>query len=241
MEEEVQRRLREQLEIKDHLAQQALKDSNSTSTAHRDRGIELDGNEWGQVFVTEKRPAMSSVIQTSNPSCESPQLHSEDCMPGRSYSTAPHQNLKQSHHEQGPQLSLVHAQAESTRHLRSREYEIHEGPPVPQAQQRSNKGKAVSRVSKEGCDKKRERLNKSIKVAIQNALQNGEKLRFRLSGDWSPDDEIYRDPKIQNKIISRAYVAAARKALDQDNRECALELLQHAVSRNPQNAKLLEL
>ena len=242
VEEEVQRRLREQLEIKDHLTQQDLKDSNSTSIARRDHGIELDGNGWGQVFVTEERPAMSPVIRTSNPSCESRQRHSEDYMPGgTSCSTAPHQNLKQSHREQGSQLSLVHAQAESTRHLCSREYEFHEGPPVPQAQQRSNKGKAVSRMSEQGSVKERERMNKSIKVAIQNALQNGEKLRFRLPGDRNPDDEIYRDPKIQNKIISRAYVAAARKALDQGNPEHALELLQHAVSRNPQNAKLLEL
>lgn len=242
VEEEVQRRLREQLEIKDHLAQQVLKDSNSMPTAHRDHGIELDGCGWGQGFVTEERPAMSPVIRTSNPSCESPQRYSEDYMPGRSsYSTTPQQNFKQSHREQGFQPGSVHAQAESTPHLRSRENEFHEGPPLPQAQQRSIKGKALSRISEEGCDKERERVNKSIKVAIQNALQNGEKLRFRLSGDWNPDDEIDRDPKIQNKIISRAYVAAARKALDQDNRERALELLQHAVSRNPQNAKLLEL
>lgn len=63
---------------------------------------------------------------------------------------------------------------------------------------------------------------------------------FCLSGGWNPDDRICRDPKIQNKIVSRAYVAAALKALGQDDREYALELLQQAVSRNPQNAKLLE-
>ena len=105
------------------------------------------------------------------------------------------------------------------------------------------RGSSQAFVSEEHRDKERKRLEKSIKMAVQNALQNqnGEKLRFRLSGGWNADDEIYRDPKIQNKIISRAYVAAARKALDRDNREHALELLQHAVSRNPQNAKLLEL
>ena len=232
----MQRRVREQLEIKDHLAQQALKDGNPMSTVHRDHGIELDGRGRSQAFVTEKHPAISPVIRTSNPSWESPQRHSEDYVPGNGgHST------EQSQREEGSQLITVHAQAESTRHLRSHEYEFHEGPLVPQAQQCPITGKALSRMSEEECDKERKRLNKSIKVAIQSALQNGEKLRFRLSGGLNPDDEIYRDPKIQNKVISRAYVAAARKALDRGNRERALELLQHAVSRNPQNAKLLEL
>ena len=212
------------------------------STSHRDHGIELDGRGWGQEFVPEKHPAVPPIIRTSNASCESPQRHCEDYVCGSSsHPTAPQQNLKQSQCEQGSQLITFHAQAESTRHLRSHEYEFHEGPSVPQTQQRSIKGKALSRMSEEECDKERKRLNKSIKVAIQSALQNGEKLRFRLSGGLNPDDEIYRDPKIQNKVISRAYVAAARKALDRGNRERALELLQHAVSRNPQNAKLLEL
>jgi len=166
-----------------HLAQPAPKDGNSAPPAHRDHEIELGGRRKSQVFVIENHSTVSPVMGTSNPSCESPQHDSKDYVPGRSgHPTAPQQNVEQSQHGEGFQLSFVHVQAESTRHLRSHEYEFHEAP-VPQVQQCSVKGKALSRLSEDECNRQRRRLNKSIKAAIQDGRQNGAKLCFCLSGE----------------------------------------------------------
>jgi len=188
VEEEVQRRLREQLENTNHLAGQALKDSNSMSQAHRDHRVELDDRWEGQASVVEKENVIASnivvspVMRTSKPFCKSPRCHSENYAPRRSSRSPAQQNLEHWQCEGGSQLSFIHAQAESTRHLRTREFQ--EGPLVLQAQ-RSIKGKALSEG---GRDKARDRLNKSIKIAIENEGHNRHKLRFRLSGGWNPDD-----------------------------------------------------
>jgi len=226
VEEEVQRRMREHQKIKNCSTQQALKEGNSTPLAHHDHGIELDDRQEGEVFILEQNaiaPARSSVMRPLNPSCESLQCHA----------TAPQQNPEHPQREEGSQIEFVHAQTESIRYVRS--HEFHETPLVPQAQQRSNKREIPSQVSEKRA---RERLNKSIQVVVENKR---DKLRFRLFEGRNTDDDTRRDPKVQNKVISRAYVAAARKALDRGDQEYALELLQRAVGRNPQNAKLLEL
>ena len=171
IEEEVQRRVREQLEI---IMARSEQQGNSTSPTNCDPGIELDGR-GGQALVIEKHPAVPPVMGPSNPLCESPQHDGKDYLSGRSPSTAPQQNLERSQREEGSQPSFVHAHAESTRHLHSREYESHEVPPAPETQQRPIKRKALS---KDGCNKERRRLNKSIQVAVQNGRQNGDKLRF---------------------------------------------------------------
>lgn len=187
VEEEVQRRVQEI--IKAHLAQQG----NSTLPAHCDHGIEPDGRGGGQVLGKEKHSAVPPVMGTSNPLCESPQHDGKDYVPGRSRSTAPQQNLEQSQREEGSQPSFVHTHAESTRHLHSRECESHEVPPAPQAQQRSTKRNALS---KDGCNKERRRLNKSIQVAIQNGRQNGDKLRFFVCpGDGILTMEFVETPR----------------------------------------------
>jgi len=182
VEEEVQRRMREQLEIKNCIAQQASKDGNSTSQKHRDHRIEFDDCREGKVFTMERENAPGSnfarppVVKTSGPSCESLQRHSGNYGPrGSNRSIAPQQNQGDPQREEGPQISFAHAKAESTRHLRSHD------PPVSQAQQSSVKGKVTSQMSEKERARERKRLNKSIKVAIENKEHERDKLRFRLS------------------------------------------------------------
>ena len=176
VEEEVQRRMREQ----------APKDGDSMSPAYHDHGIEFDDCQEGKVFVMEKENAPGNnfarppVGKTSDPSCESPQPQGENYVPRWSNrSIAPQQDPGDPQYEEGPQISFVHTNAESTRHLCS--HELHEGPPVTQAEQSSVKEKVMSRMSEEGRVRERKRLNKSIKVAIENDGHKRDRLRFRLS------------------------------------------------------------
>jgi hypothetical protein len=232
VEEEVQRRIKE---IQNGEARQTLKGGNATFPEHRGREIELDICREDAIA---SNPARSPVLTGLAPPCESPQRHSKDFAPRDiNHSTAPQQILEQPRREEGSQIRFAHAQAESTQYLHS--HELHESPPVPQP--RDNSFRELPLRTPEGRARDRKRFNKGIKVAIEKRGCDGDKLRFRRSKGRNSDNKVRRDPKFQNKTISRAYVAAARKALDRDDQDYALELLQHAVSRNPQNARLLEL
>lgn len=244
VEEGVRRRM-EELEAQYRLALQALKDGDSTSPEHRDRESELHGCREGGVCVEKEIEIASNTTRspatgTSNPPCESPRRHGEDYVPGGdNRPTTPQSNLEHPKRGEGPELSFVHVQAESTPHFQP--HEVNEVPPVPQTRQSSTKGTALSQTSEAERARERKRLNKSIRAAIEKDGHDEDKLRVSFYPGLNSDNNIRRDPKLQNKIVSRAYVAAARKALDRHDPEYALELLQQAVSRNPQNAKLLEL